>query len=120
MTTVAQIKRVTRPLLERNSDLAPVGRIVVIKPVRHLLCRVLPDERVPRWLRSGKLGRILIGNTIHQSTLERNAIDHFREAPVVDQRSHIHFREVSGQRGMEIPEHVGIERDIDAGRHAAP
>ena len=37
MTTVTQIKRVTRPLLERNPDLSLVGRIVVIKPVHHLL-----------------------------------------------------------------------------------
>jgi hypothetical protein len=37
VTTVAQIKRVTRPLLERNCDLTLVGRLVVIKPVRHLI-----------------------------------------------------------------------------------
>jgi hypothetical protein len=40
MTTLAQIKRVTRPLLERNPDLALVGRLIVIKPVHHLICGV--------------------------------------------------------------------------------
>jgi hypothetical protein len=37
MTTVAQVRKVVRPLLERNSDLALVGRLIVIKPVHHLL-----------------------------------------------------------------------------------
>jgi hypothetical protein len=37
MTTVAQVKEVTKPLLEQNSDLALVGRLVVVKPVRHIL-----------------------------------------------------------------------------------
>jgi hypothetical protein len=37
MTTVAQVKQAVRPLLERNSDLALVGRLIVIKPVLHLL-----------------------------------------------------------------------------------
>lgn len=37
MTTVPQIKRATRPLLERNPDLTLVGRLVVITPVHHLL-----------------------------------------------------------------------------------
>ena len=40
MTTVAQVRQVVRPLLERNSDLALVGRLIVIKPVHHLLCGV--------------------------------------------------------------------------------
>jgi hypothetical protein len=38
MTTVAQVRQVVRPLLERNSDLALIGRLIVIKPVHHLLC----------------------------------------------------------------------------------
>jgi hypothetical protein len=37
VTTVVQVKRVARPLLERNSDLALVGRLVIIRPVRHLI-----------------------------------------------------------------------------------
>jgi len=56
VTTLAQVKRVTRPLLERNSDLALVGRLVVIKPVRHLIRGVLidrspnPVKHRPVWL----------------------------------------------------------------------
>ena len=55
MTTLAQIKRVTRPLLERNSDLALVGRVIIVKPVRHLLRGVFfgrgtnPIVFDPRW-----------------------------------------------------------------------
>ena len=37
MTTVAQVKQAARPLLERNSDLTLVGRMIVVKPVRHIL-----------------------------------------------------------------------------------
>ena len=44
VTTLAQVKQVTRPLLERNSDLALVGRLVVMKPVRHLIRGVLIDR----------------------------------------------------------------------------
>ena len=55
MTTVAQVKQVVQPLLQRNSDLALVGRLIVIKPVRHLLCGVHVDRSldplnfVPTW-----------------------------------------------------------------------
>ena len=44
MTTVAQVRQVVRPLLERNSDLALVGRLIVIKPVHHLLFGVFVDR----------------------------------------------------------------------------
>jgi len=44
MTTVAQVKHVARPLLERNSDLALVGRLIVIKPVHHVLRGVYIDR----------------------------------------------------------------------------
>jgi hypothetical protein len=37
MTTIAQLKRAVRPLLDRNPDLALVGRMVVIKPIHHIL-----------------------------------------------------------------------------------
>jgi hypothetical protein len=37
MTTVAQVKQVVQPLLQRNPDLATVGRDVIITPVRHIL-----------------------------------------------------------------------------------
>jgi len=55
MTTVAQIRHVVRPLLDRNSDLALVGRLIVIKPVHHLLLGVYigrspnPLRHVPTW-----------------------------------------------------------------------
>ena len=44
MTTIAQVKHVTRPLLAGNPDLALVGRLVVVKPVRHILCGVYLDR----------------------------------------------------------------------------
>jgi hypothetical protein len=37
MTTVAQVRQAVQPLLQRNPDLALVGRLVVVKPVRHIL-----------------------------------------------------------------------------------
>jgi hypothetical protein len=37
MTTIAQLKRAVRPLLDRNPDLALVGRLVIIKPIHHIL-----------------------------------------------------------------------------------
>jgi hypothetical protein len=37
MTTVAQVKEAVQPLLQRNSDLALVGRLVIVKPVHHIL-----------------------------------------------------------------------------------
>jgi hypothetical protein len=44
MTTVAQVRQVVQPLLQRNSDLALVGRLVVIKPVQHILRGVYIDR----------------------------------------------------------------------------
>ena len=44
MTTVAQVRQVVQPLLQRNSDLALVGRIVVIKPVHHILRGIYIDR----------------------------------------------------------------------------
>lgn len=55
MTTVAQVKQVVRPLLQRNPDLALVGRLVVIKPVHHILRGISigrsidPKSFVPNW-----------------------------------------------------------------------
>ncbi|MPZ37931.1 MAG: hypothetical protein GEU95_07675 [Rhizobiales bacterium] len=37
MTTIAQVKQVVQPLLQRNPDLALVGRRVIIKPIHHIL-----------------------------------------------------------------------------------
>ena len=41
MTTVAQVKQVVQPLLQRNPDLALVGRMIVVRPVHHLLRGIL-------------------------------------------------------------------------------
>jgi hypothetical protein len=55
MTTIAQVKRAVQPLLQRNSDLALIGRLVIIKPVHHVLCGVQigrsldPLAFVPTW-----------------------------------------------------------------------
>jgi hypothetical protein len=44
MTTTAQVRQVLRPLLSRHSDLALVGRFLIIKPVRHILRGVFVDR----------------------------------------------------------------------------
>lgn len=44
MTTAAQVKKLLRPLLERNPDLVLVGRLVVVRPVRHILRSVFIDS----------------------------------------------------------------------------
>jgi len=55
MTTVAQVRQVVQPLLQRNPDLALVGRLVVIKPVHHILRGISIDRSldpqlfVPSW-----------------------------------------------------------------------
>ncbi|MBX9774847.1 MAG: hypothetical protein K2Y71_10605 [Xanthobacteraceae bacterium] len=40
MTTIAQVKEAVQPLLQRNPDLALIGRLVIIKPVHHILCGI--------------------------------------------------------------------------------
>ncbi|MBI3435543.1 MAG: hypothetical protein HY056_10770 [Proteobacteria bacterium] len=55
MTTVAQVRQVVQPLLQRNPELALVGRLVVIKPVHHILRGIYIDRSldpllfVPTW-----------------------------------------------------------------------
>jgi len=55
MTTALQVKRMVRPLLERNSDLALVGHWIHVKPVRHHARAILVDRTSkanrfsPRW-----------------------------------------------------------------------
>jgi hypothetical protein len=55
MTTAAQVKRLVQPLLQRNPDLALVGRLVFIKPVHHILRGILIGRTfaakyfVPNW-----------------------------------------------------------------------
>jgi hypothetical protein len=44
MTTVAQVRQAVQPLLQRNPDLALVGRLVVIKPVHHILRGIYIDR----------------------------------------------------------------------------
>jgi hypothetical protein len=58
MTTVAQVKEVVQLLLLRNPDVALVGRLIVIKPVHHILRGIYidrsldPDLFVPKWAAS--------------------------------------------------------------------
>ncbi len=55
MTTAAQAKRLSRPLLARHPELVLVGRMIVLRPVRHVLRAIYIDrtssagEFVPRW-----------------------------------------------------------------------
>src|SRR5262245_11747654 len=55
MTTVAQVRKVLQPLLQRNPDLELVGRLIVIKPVHHILRGIYIDRSldpqlfVPTW-----------------------------------------------------------------------
>lgn len=55
MTTAAQVRKLMAPILERNPDLALVGRWIFVKPVHHLARAILidrnssPDQLVPRW-----------------------------------------------------------------------
>lgn len=55
MTTVAQVKRLVRPLLERHPDLVLVGRWIYLKPIRHFARAILIDRTSkadrfsPRW-----------------------------------------------------------------------
>lgn len=55
MTTVAQVKQAVQPLLQRNPDLALVGRLVVLKPVQHFVRGIYIDRSldpllfVPTW-----------------------------------------------------------------------
>lgn len=43
MTTAREAKRLFRPLLERNNDVALIGRLLAIKPVHHILRGVFLD-----------------------------------------------------------------------------
>jgi hypothetical protein len=45
LTTIADVKRAMMPLLERHDDLALVGRMLIIKPVRHVLRFICIDRR---------------------------------------------------------------------------
>jgi hypothetical protein len=55
MTTAAEVKRMVRPLLERNADLALVGRMIYVEPVHHFARAVLigrtssANRFSPRW-----------------------------------------------------------------------
>lgn len=46
MTTVAQVKQVVQPLLQRHSDLALVGRYLILKPVTHFVRGVFIDRSI--------------------------------------------------------------------------
>jgi len=44
MSTTADMKRLLQPYVDRHDDLALVGRAVIIKPVRHLICGFFVDR----------------------------------------------------------------------------
>ena len=46
MTTVARVRQAVQPLLQRNPDLALVGRLVVVKPVHHILRGIYIDRSI--------------------------------------------------------------------------
>lgn len=56
MTTIAQVHKAMRPLLERHDDLAFVGRHLIVKPVHHILRFICidrcsdPDRFVPHYV----------------------------------------------------------------------
>lgn len=55
MTTAAQVEKMVRPVLERHSDLALVGRYIFLKPIHHFARAILigrtayAEEFEPRW-----------------------------------------------------------------------
>lgn len=61
MTTGAQIRKMVKPLLERHSDLAMVGRFMVVGPIRHLRRGIYLDYcRTPQMFKSRTVVDILI------------------------------------------------------------
>ncbi|MFG1420794.1 hypothetical protein [Roseixanthobacter liquoris] len=44
MTTLREVKLLVSPLLEKNKDLALIGRVIVIKPVKHVLKGIFIDR----------------------------------------------------------------------------
>jgi hypothetical protein len=55
MTTVAHVRQAVKPLLQRNPDLALVGRMIVVKPVHHVLRAVYADRSLDPKMFSLKL-----------------------------------------------------------------
>lgn len=56
MTTAAQVKKLVKPFLDRRPDLALVKRLIVMKPIHHVLRGILidgtsnPNSIRPTWL----------------------------------------------------------------------
>ncbi|MDR6634060.1 hypothetical protein J2X72_002860 [Phyllobacterium sp. 1468] len=46
MTTIAQVRQAVRPLIQQHSDLASIGRFVMIKPVRHIWRAVFIESTI--------------------------------------------------------------------------
>lgn len=44
MTTAKEVKALVAPLLARHSEMALVGRTIIIRPVHHLLCLITVDR----------------------------------------------------------------------------
>jgi len=71
MTTARQVKKLVEPLLARHSELALVGRLIVLKPVHHIVRGVLigrtgsAKQCQPRWLATylfAKLDYVPVGD----------------------------------------------------------
>lgn len=64
MTTIKDVRNVMRPLLERRSDLALIGRFVFVKPVHHLLRGVyLGASIVPTAFLAETMVQLLVPNS---------------------------------------------------------
>src|SRR5262245_46958702 len=56
MTTIRQVKQLVAPLIERNPDLTLVGRLMFVKPLRHVIRGIFIDRSgsaklfVPYWV----------------------------------------------------------------------
>jgi len=64
MSTVAQVKKAMQPLLQRNPDLALVGRFVVIKPVHHILRGIHVDGSSPWYFSPIWMANFLFGPSV--------------------------------------------------------
>ena len=67
MSTQAEIQDILRPYVERRSDLVLIGRAVILRPIRHLMCGYYVDRTsVPHMSRPfwfANLAYLLIPNT---------------------------------------------------------
>ena len=48
MTTIAQVRQALKPLLDRHSDLALIGRFLLVKPIYHVTRGVFVDRSIDK------------------------------------------------------------------------